>query len=77
MPVGSGLSQPTFGIVSQHAPLGGALLGATVGKIVEVHLPQGVDRVRIFDIRFPSADRRTGHGNYRTFRPSWRAWPRQ
>ncbi len=42
VPVVSCLSQPTIGIVSQHAPLGGALRGATVGAIVEMHLPQGV-----------------------------------
>jgi hypothetical protein len=39
VPVVSGLAQPTFGIVSQHAPLGGAIRGATVGAIVEVTEP--------------------------------------
>lgn len=47
----SGQSQPTYGIVNQHTPLGNALLGATAGEVVEVRLPQGIDQIRVLGIR--------------------------
>lgn len=47
----SGESQPNYGIVNRNTPLGSALLGAMPGEIVEAHLPQGIDRIKIIDIR--------------------------
>lgn len=47
----SGHSEPGFGIVNEHTPLGNALLGAEVGELVEAHLPQGITQFRIVGVQ--------------------------
>ena len=39
------------GGVSTDSPLGGALLGAAVGDVVEVHAPRGAWKARVLSIR--------------------------
>jgi very-short-patch-repair endonuclease len=49
----SGVSQPRYGVVNQHTPLGSALLGATPGDVVEVRLPHGIELIKIVGICAP------------------------
>ncbi len=41
----------SVGGVSTDSPLGSALLGATVGAVVDVHAPRGAWKARVLSIR--------------------------
>ena len=45
--VGDGESDPLSGRISHRSPLGGQLMGKTVGDVVEISTPRGVSRYLI------------------------------
>mgnify|MGYP001389542333 CR=1 FL=1 len=48
--LGSTESQPAAGVISRNSPLGEALLGATVGEVVEVRLKDRINKFKILKI---------------------------
>lgn len=49
--VGSAEADPFEGKISNESPVGKALLGARVGEVVEVQVPDGANKFKILDIR--------------------------
>ena len=49
--VGSAEADPFEGKISNESPVGKALLGARVGEIVEVQVPDGVSKFKVLEIR--------------------------
>ena len=49
--VGSAEADPFEGKISNESPVGKALLGARVGEVVEVQLPDGTNKFKVLDIR--------------------------
>lgn len=48
--VGSAEADPTQGKISNESPIGNALLGNKVGKVIEVQVPDGVMKVEILSV---------------------------
>lgn len=48
--VGAPEADPTSGKISNESPVGSALLGRTVGDVVDVHVPKGVIKVKVLKI---------------------------
>lgn len=48
--VGAAEADPVAGRISNESPLGQALVGATVGEIVQVSAPQGIMEFRVVEI---------------------------
>lgn len=49
--VGSAEADPFEGKISNESPVGKALLGARVGEVVEVQVPDGANKFKVLDIR--------------------------
>ena len=49
--VGSAEADPFEGKISNESPVGKALLGARVGEVVEVQVPDGAKKFKVLDIR--------------------------
>ncbi|MDY5211071.1 transcription elongation factor GreA [Intestinibacter sp.] len=49
--VGSAEADPFEGKISNESPVGKALLGARVGEVVEVQVPDGTNKFKVLDIR--------------------------
>ena len=49
--VGSAEADPFEGKISNESPVGSALLGARVGEVVEVQVPDGTNKFKVLDIR--------------------------
>ena len=49
--VGSAEADPFEGKISNESPVGKALLGARVGEVVEVQVPDGANKFNVLDIR--------------------------
>ncbi len=49
--VGSAEADPYEGRISNESPVGRALLDTTVGQVVDVHVPDGVVKFKILEIR--------------------------
>jgi len=49
--VGSAEADPYEGKISNESPVGKSLLGRTIGDVVDVHVPDGVTKFKILDIR--------------------------
>lgn len=49
--VGSAEADPFKGKISNESPVGKALLGARVGEVVEVQVPDGTNKFKVLDIR--------------------------
>ena len=49
--VGSAEADPFEGKISNESPVGKALLGARVGEVVEVKVPDGTNKFKVLDIR--------------------------
>ena len=49
--VGSAEADPYEGKISNESPVGKALLGRTIGDIVDVQVPDGVAKFEILEIR--------------------------
>ena len=49
--VGSAEADPCEGKISNESPVGKALLGARVGEVVEVQVPDGANKFKVLDIR--------------------------
>ena len=49
--VGSAEANPFEGKISNESPVGKALLGARVGEVVEVQVPDGTNKFKVLDIR--------------------------
>ena len=49
--VGSAEADPYEGKISNESPVGKALLGRTIGDIVDVQVPDGVAKIEILEIR--------------------------
>ena len=49
--VGSAEADPFEGKISNESPVGKALLGARVGEVVEVQVPEGANKFKVLDIR--------------------------
>jgi len=49
--VGSAESDPTASMISNESPVGKALLGKTIGSIVDISVPAGVIQYEILDIK--------------------------
>ena len=50
MGAGADEADPDEGRISSESPIGAALLGKTVGDIVDVEIPRGTLHLRIVDI---------------------------
>ncbi|MCK9520885.1 MAG: transcription elongation factor GreA, partial [Dehalococcoidia bacterium] len=48
--VGAPEADPAKGFISNESPVGSALLGKSVGDIVDVHVPKGVIKVKVLKI---------------------------
>ena len=49
--VGSAEADPFEGKISNESPVGKVLLGARVGEVVEVQVPDGANKFKVLDIR--------------------------
>lgn len=49
--VGSAEADPYEGKISNESPVGKALLGKTIGDVVDVVVPDGINKFKILDIR--------------------------
>ena len=49
--VGSAEADPFEGKISNESPVGKALLGARVGEVVEVQVPDGANKFKVLEIR--------------------------
>ena len=49
--VGSAEADPYDGKISNESPVGKALLGRTIGDVVEVQVPDGIAKFEILEIR--------------------------
>lgn len=49
--VGSTEAAPEAGLISNESPVGKALMGKRAGNVVEVHVPAGIQRVKVLKVR--------------------------